>query len=53
MGLLAGYVFAVEVKLVLEPAGCDVGCGFFTGLMEPLGGFHIGTVGIESGWIDA
>lgn len=49
MGLLAGYVFTVEEKLVLEPAGRNVGRGFLTGLIEALCGFHVGTVGIESG----
>ena len=53
MDCLAGYVFAVEVKLVLEPAGRNVGCGFFAGLMEVLRGFHVGAIGVEGGGIDA
>ena len=53
LGLLVGYVFAVEVKLVLEPAGCGVGRGFLTGLIEALCGFHVDAVGIEGSEIDA
>ena len=53
MDCLAGYVFAIEVKLVLEPAGRNVGCGFLTGLMEVLRGFHVSAISVESGGIDA
>ena len=37
---------------MLEPAGRNVGCGFFTGLMEALGGFHVDAIGVESSGID-